>query len=1843
MDVSFELPHHKRKNKIAIDPITKEIVLPEQLAIRTEQFQFALDYLSTQSPKIQAMGLNLDTMPIAKKKALFQDLQKVDDKINKPFGEYFAKGDEGISELRKELKLPRNIPLGQVISLAESVIADKDEVIRETYDDMFQTGLISSKIKQKMRVDHQMYPRDIDFLIHNQSPEQNRSIVEVVSNAIDFSKNGHDVEVVTRSDGFSVRDYGQGMTPTEIIEKLVIPFVSGTRSFDKARIGKFGMGFLTILDHLKVNGDKVSVKTAKNGIGYQFDYVYKDGDIFVNLSTQSDVKEGTDVSLSCSEFIKDDAGKLLQNHIQFKRGSKVTLNGQIINNIEDYSKLESQKSPLETSAILYKENTDTKTNNKCHLNLLINGVTIEDIELLGVNLPSEFVIDLPYTTALPESRNEVSFDTTVYETLSSLIGQVKTSSLTTEKKIQMINGLATTVQIFSSRIEADTQMIDSLLGKLSQVVIDIKTQTQTTILPAIKGIENVNQKKALYVSDILDGISLTEIPGVERISDFKSDKYVLLVADFKEDPTTPLIHKGNIVVLDRKAYEKHKNMPALLELYLELEIEKGVGIFNEKSKAHQNAENPMYYSIKFPELQKLFLREYLFTPRVIGHKLLTSFLIPGYSTDRYPMRDEEKIELSHEQAMMIYDFLAGKRKDIALDELGLGKSKAGSDLHAKDYTSLHLHHMLEGGLHDKRDAEIFQVFQAENMEQILSLPYDQVEKAFTQLIVKQLGHNAEIEALLKSGKYEKDSLAILKEMVRRNGREAQQERRSQNSSPKLDIFMRILENAIPSIENYVGYMKAYEEVKTTSIPPYFDKFLELNWNSNRVGILDGDAYYSTKGIAEMIRRFDDPKKILEDVVTPLFENPFVSREQVFSLLLASADLEAVAIKGYSMTAYPDRLWSNIAFGGPRREEMRGWETDLEYKNILKTSATRQKIISESLPKIANNIMNIGNLSFVKQMSKERSGEFEQILSQGNYSKKYFELLNTETLVKEPERFQDQLTQSQLQIIEETLNLNFKVDSMSKNDCEKALVFLNRAIGLAHLDNDKFKFSTELMMYEFKSQHRGIGNFGDFTFSDQVIDVLYSRRDCFRNKSIHEFLTVWEGLNEDKYGFVDNKPVDEIQMLKLNRILDIWDKVAKKPKFFQDMLVNEFSSQMPKGKYENYYYFKYSDTPLSEVPGLIRPYIIYFHKGDEAQLKVYEGDRLGNLPHSLNLSELSLTKRLQNEDFYEQLLKPNDFAEWVNKSSSSKDTYVAKRELMHAVHHLPTSDPYLFLRELIQNSLDISVSQKGQPTKLNIEIKDYREGNNYVVEITDQVGTTFDTVLSDMLIAGESTKSEGNLGKFGIGFLSILNGAEVVEIVTGNGIQTTSVKITPIKNDVGEIIDYRTEFAVSESQYKGTTIRKYSQDSKEILESALLHDSVLRYGSFIDENKVGVLFRGEKVNTPKKILVQKNVPGLGNIELVEGNEKALLQGDLYVTELPEYIKEMIPEPIRELALKHGIILNLDPSIPLIRSRNDIAQKNKYLPLLADALPPLLIESLLVKYSTGHFDLTSIPYDYFWADGYPRQIDRKISDETRKDADLINNNQPISDYRRYHNKEAFLELLTVVNSVTIDNKKVSLRDIAIMLDDGYDFNKTEIPKGIKKLIEDAKNRKKTVEEQKQRFDEQDKKPVEAFIPTPSQQEIMKNLSDSHLAFLDLANLHTYPEIAQKIRHGFYYLPNGTAAFVLPKSDFKSWNLLHLDYQLETLSALLQGQGSEKSKSFWKSFFETNSHEDAHLTIGTEHWGGHHNDVFYDEQKKLINYLIYHMDIDSSIDTLRQKYLGTLLPSDRLLDKIGVQNVS
>jgi signal transduction histidine kinase len=59
---------------------------------------------------------------------------------------------------------------------------------------MFETGIPSKLLEKKLEIENQVVPRDMRYIIANQSPDLYRSIVELTSNAIDFSEGNEPVK-----------------------------------------------------------------------------------------------------------------------------------------------------------------------------------------------------------------------------------------------------------------------------------------------------------------------------------------------------------------------------------------------------------------------------------------------------------------------------------------------------------------------------------------------------------------------------------------------------------------------------------------------------------------------------------------------------------------------------------------------------------------------------------------------------------------------------------------------------------------------------------------------------------------------------------------------------------------------------------------------------------------------------------------------------------------------------------------------------------------------------------------------------------------------------------------------------------------------------------------------------------------------------------------------------------------------------------------------------------------------------------------------------------------------------------------------------------------------------------------------------------------------------------------------------------------------------------------------------------------------------------------------------------------------------------------------------------------
>src|SRR5690606_18654588 len=119
-----------------------------------------------------------------------------------------------------------------------------------------------------------------------------------------------------------------------------------------------------------------------------------------------------------------------------------------------------------------------------------------------------------------------------------------------------------------------------------------------------------------------------------------------------------------------------------------------------------------------------------------------------------------------------------------------------------------------------------------------------------------------------------------------------------------------------------------------------------------------------------------------------------------------------------------------------------------------------------------------------------------------------------------------------------------------------------------------------------------------------------------------------------------------------------------------------------------------------------------------------------------------------------------------------------------------------------------------------------------------------------------------LGKFGVGFLSIFRDAEKVEIKTGNGNHTVHLIASPVYDDDGQIFDIDIQYQTDDEPFKGTKIRKHMSGELKSLQSAFIQDSVIRYGTHVDASAMPILFNNEAINRPVKQLIGLDIEGVG---------------------------------------------------------------------------------------------------------------------------------------------------------------------------------------------------------------------------------------------------------------------------------------------------------------------------------------------------------------------------------------------
>lgn len=172
----------------------------------------------------------------------------------------------------------------------------------------------------------------VDSDIH-QTHDVNRSAVELVSNALDAGPG--DVEVRLRDGRLSVEDSGVGMSPEAIVTRLLIPKLSGKPDVAK-QIGRFGIGFYTVLRHLKGAGDRVIVETkTSGGIAHRLTFLKKDGRIRFRpeaLSVSGIAGSGTRVTIRSADIDRKGMMDEMDRYLRYVNPDRrLMVNGQQLN------------------------------------------------------------------------------------------------------------------------------------------------------------------------------------------------------------------------------------------------------------------------------------------------------------------------------------------------------------------------------------------------------------------------------------------------------------------------------------------------------------------------------------------------------------------------------------------------------------------------------------------------------------------------------------------------------------------------------------------------------------------------------------------------------------------------------------------------------------------------------------------------------------------------------------------------------------------------------------------------------------------------------------------------------------------------------------------------------------------------------------------------------------------------------------------------------------------------------------------------------------------------------------------------------------------------------------------------------------------------------------------------------------------------------------------------------------------------------------------------------------------------------------------------------------------------
>lgn len=1615
---------------------------------------------------------------------------------------------ERANAIRSLLGLEKWADLASTVALVRTMLSNfghQDRVSEFAHH--AAVGVDANRVRQLLSQKFDVYPARIDTDIQHQSSQYYRAFVELVSNAIDASQ------------------------------------------LEGRPIGRFGIGFFQILNHLQTEGDRLRVitKSINSGPTIEIEFKQEGGKVLYRIAqTAQQASHGTTIELAAAHFETNSAKDILEKYLRFNQAARVQFNGTAINTpVGDPHALDSKPlviitavdgkfivadggcgmtisdvfekllvpklsgkssnasfATLISDASYSAEFTSPDAVTECSIIMQVGGVAIETISTTACNLPKLLVVNLPASTRLDEQRDNIVVDSTIQEAFRNLAGKALESHGT--QALQVLNALYEMANRLDERMSGGgsnaslKQLISTALGQASTGYTQISNHADLAIVEFSR--ERFLRVASLSITDPHPTADYTEHPLWRSAS---SNPIKLVPAKFSSDSGIRLLRAGNTIFLSDKV--QPENFPHFATQAITA-LCGDVGKFEGSSQIEAWAPPKKLVGLRYIDLGELAHTKW----RELGFSSPKSALESASFLDSMP--DLEEAFLNEVVPYLPHSALF----DAWTIMRTIAQSRANSELKIPNA-----------------------------LDELRSLGSCFKNLASDPVILNTL---TEIDS----------PLCILTESFSR-------------MPPQLRNFSRNQERF-----RHNGEFALADE-------KYF-KFIDLR-NPNATLLISAAAeiiYYNRLGrslIADIV--FEGGNWFRESFDEAKTRNPIKEDEVPTRVRRIMDDLSKSEGDPFLSLSWNQGDISQAASAMLRPTHFLPPDGRDFHKFHYERFAKRLPFETGDIP--------LGDADPRTRVTLDNG--FVRFTSYSNgMSIVAFEAQDPhQDLLSNNFR---QLTPSKVNAIRVVLDDHEAVRKFG--DRRANIIYLG--MQFRHLSDEAFEALSPIF-----SERR----FVDPRVFDKALEpVLLSIGSLpwRERKSLLRILNSALPLDPQKAVPLAGKIRDYF----VDQLLD--EGPYKQGDFL--IALGTIIPALSLGLSHNsgFELLRYS-LPIEEqlIPEAIRTFYLYVTMSDD-KLATISGEKHNHIADGTTflLSQLIHWKR--NRETFARAFSGDhiELASNVRETSQSADTASISREISHATN-FRTSEPLrLFLRELTQNCLDAMAEGQLSPDDRVVDVRVETQGLSQVaIIVTDKVGMSTDRLFNYFLVPSATTKEGGEMrGFFGEGVFTVFRDAHKVRVQTGCGDGHAWVlELTPIRAD-GIVIDIEMILKhEAGSELRGTSINVFEACKNPFVRGAQIRDELLTLVSNVEEAEGRIMLQGHQINRTPLKLGNEQVPELGEVALVGSAKNTLTHRGMFVCPLPDELLGGLPTVVRSAIEKFGgYSIDLPVAVKLTRSRKDFVNRDFVIATLKPVVTRLLVSHYLKGVRDGLengrdvFPFDDVPYDFFYVDAYAYVPSSRARDFSER---LIAGNTSGLVANELSREEGFFVLLELP-VFKVGEDYLSLQALRLRSRDKRPpFDSPEqiatLPARVRKLEEyklsiSSKPKNEKLEELNE---------VLEFIHEDDSLENILNVAPPAIAH----SIREHTPALERIRSltsrlyealdaerggttrvSFYYADDRSSAHAFRWPKMVSWNLKYLleDAARQSNSILhrLAAVGPIDETTAWDGFVRVMAHEYAHL---------------------------------------------------------------